>query len=257
MDDWHTRSCVEMDVVVGAEAEGARRATGDSGPMTTSRTTFTGWSGAADCNDGQVTMNGPRACTATFDSVPENTLAVTLSGAGTGTVTSAPSGISCGVDCSEPYTPGTVVRLTATPAAGSAFNSWSGNPDCSDGRVTMNGAVACTATFDQVLRTLTVSVVGTGNGTVTTNPTGIDCPSTDCTETYAQGTVVTLLAMPAAESTFAGWTGDADCGDGNVTMNGTRSCSATFDLIPPNTLAVTVTGTGSGTVTSSPAGIDS
>ncbi len=28
---------VEMDVVVGAEAEGARRATGDDGPMTTSR----------------------------------------------------------------------------------------------------------------------------------------------------------------------------------------------------------------------------
>ena len=30
---------VEIDVVVGAEAEGARRATGDSGPMTTSRAT--------------------------------------------------------------------------------------------------------------------------------------------------------------------------------------------------------------------------
>jgi transposase len=30
---------VEMDVVVGAEAEGARRATGNSGPMTTSRAT--------------------------------------------------------------------------------------------------------------------------------------------------------------------------------------------------------------------------
>jgi len=30
---------VEMDVVVGPEAEGARRATGDSGPMTTSRAT--------------------------------------------------------------------------------------------------------------------------------------------------------------------------------------------------------------------------
>ena len=28
-----------MDVVVGAEAEGARRATGDSGPMPTSRAT--------------------------------------------------------------------------------------------------------------------------------------------------------------------------------------------------------------------------
>jgi transposase len=32
-------AAVEMDVVVGAEAEGARRATGASGPMTTSRAT--------------------------------------------------------------------------------------------------------------------------------------------------------------------------------------------------------------------------
>ena len=218
--------------------------------------TFIRWGGDADCEDGRVTMNGQRRCTATFNVVPENTLAVTLSGAGTGTVTSNPPGISCGFDCSEPYSPGTVVRLTATADSGSTFVGWSGDPDCSDAQVTMDGVVACTATFDQIFRTLTVTVNGTGSGTVTASPPGISCPGSGCTKDYAQGTAVALIATPAGGSTFAGWSGAADCADGNVTMNGARACTATFDLIPPNTLAVTVTGTGSGTVTSNPAGID-
>ena len=41
------------------------------------------------------------------------------------------------------------------------------------------------------------------SGTITA--TGIKtCPG-DCTETYADGTALTLSANPAAGSTFAGW----------------------------------------------------
>ena len=40
------------------------------------------------------------------------TLTVAKAGTGTGTVTSSPAGISCGADCSEPYSSGTVVTLT-------------------------------------------------------------------------------------------------------------------------------------------------
>ncbi|MCI0469532.1 MAG: matrixin family metalloprotease, partial [Nitrospirae bacterium] len=50
------------------------------------------------------------------------TLTVSKSGTGSGTVSSSPSGISCGVDCSESYNSGTTVILTATPAAGSTFS---------------------------------------------------------------------------------------------------------------------------------------
>jgi hypothetical protein len=41
-----------------------------------------------------------------------------------------------------------VVTLTGTPDAGSVFAGYSGDADCSDGSVTMNMAVNCTASFE-------------------------------------------------------------------------------------------------------------
>src|SRR5262249_31175417 len=53
-------------------------------------------------------------------------LSITLGGNMMGTVTSSPPGIDCGADCSEQYTSGTMVTLTATPMTGSVFVGWSG-----------------------------------------------------------------------------------------------------------------------------------
>jgi Divergent InlB B-repeat domain len=53
-------------------------------------------------------------------------LAVVKIGAGSGTVTSMPAGISCGASCSDTYTAGTMVTLTASAAAGSSFVGWGG-----------------------------------------------------------------------------------------------------------------------------------
>jgi hypothetical protein len=76
---------------------------------------------------------------------------------------------------------------------------------------------------------LTVGKAGTGSGTVTSSPAGISCGS-DCTESYAGGTSVTLTASPAAGATFAGWSGaclgTATC---NVTMTAAQSVTATFN----------------------------
>jgi hypothetical protein len=62
---------------------------------------------------------------------------------------------------------------------------------------------------------------------VTSNPVGVSCGG-DCSESYPVNTAVTLTAAPGSGSTFSGWSGDADCSDGAVTLSASRSCTATF-----------------------------
>jgi hypothetical protein len=94
---------------------------------------------------------------------------------------------------------------------------------------------------------LNILRIGTGTGTVTSVDGGINC-GLDCDQVYDRGTVVTLTATPDTGSTFAGWSGDADCSDGSVTMDADKTCTATFTL-NQYTLTVTKSGTGTGTIT--------
>jgi hypothetical protein len=75
--------------------------------------------------------------------------------------------------------------------------------------------------------TLSVGKLGNGVGTVSSSPTGINC-GTDCSEIFTGGTAVTLTPIPSAGSSFTGWSGDADCSDGQVALTAVRSCFATF-----------------------------
>ena len=164
------------------------------------------------------------------------TLTVSKSGTGSGTVTSNPSGIDCGSDCSESFDQGTSVTLTATPASGSTFGGWSGDADCSDGVVTMDSNKTCTATFNpQVVGyTLTVVKSGTGSGTVTSSPAGINCGG-DCSETYSKVQKVKLTAKADANSTFAGWSGECSgTGSCQVTVDGSKTVTASFALKTPD-----------------------
>ncbi|MFO0753950.1 MAG: S-layer homology domain-containing protein [Thermodesulfovibrionales bacterium] len=70
--------------------------------------------------------------------VSQSTALLTVSTSGTGslTVTSSPSGISCGTDCTETYTADTAVTLTATAASGTTFTGWSGA--CENNSTTCN-----------------------------------------------------------------------------------------------------------------------
>jgi len=78
------------------------------------------------------------------------TLNVTKPGTGSGTVTSASEGISCGDDCAQSYTPGTSVTLSAVPAPGVAFTGWSGDGCLGTGScmVTMSSDMMVTANFE-------------------------------------------------------------------------------------------------------------
>jgi len=91
---------------------------------------------------------------------------------------------------------------------------------------------------------------GSGSGSVTSDPAGVDC-GPDCSETYVSGTVVTLMAAASEGSTFAGWSGcdtvsDTTC---TVTISEAKSVVATFTL-QRFTLEVTKNGIARGIVTS-------
>ncbi|MBI4824806.1 MAG: InlB B-repeat-containing protein [Nitrospirae bacterium] len=228
-------------------------------PMTGA--TFTGWSG--NCSGSGaciVTMNSDKVVYANFTQLQIPILTVTKNG--TGSITSNPAGINCGSDCSETYSSGTSVTLTATPATGFTFTGWSGSGCSGTGTCTlaMTSAKSVTATFSSISSSynLTVSKTGTGSGTVTSSPSGINCGS-DCSETYSSGTSVTLIAVPVTGSTFTGWSGSGCSGTGTCTVaiTSAKSVTATFTLSSSlYNLTVSKTGTGSGTVTSSPSGIN-
>ena len=76
-------------------------------------------------------------------------LKVVKTGAGSGTVTSDPSGINCGTRCGGLFADDTDVTLTAAASAGQSFTGWSGG-GCSgtdDCVVTMSDNVTVTAAF--------------------------------------------------------------------------------------------------------------
>jgi Divergent InlB B-repeat domain len=106
-----------------------------------------------------------------------------------------------------------------------------------------------------VRQALTVTETGSGRGTVTSSPAGINCGAT-CTFNYPYGTSVTLTAIPASGSTASlagpGCSGGRTC---TVAVNSATAITATFTL-GPSALTVRKTGSGTGTVTSSPAGIN-
>ena len=79
--------------------------------------------------------------------------------------------------------------------------------------------------------TLTVTIAGNGSGTFTGS--GISCPGT-CSQSYANGTVIRLLATPAPGSKFTGWNACAGTGTCGGALTASRTIVATFTAdVPP------------------------
>ena len=155
-------------------------------------------------------------------------LSVTPPASGTGSVTSTPPGIDCPTTCSAAFPQSTQVKLSAAPANNYFFDGWtgacSGTALCT---VSMTGTEKVSATFDPG-EVLTVSITGTGAGTVTSTPSGIGCP-TICSFTFPPNTPVTLSETPGSNDAFSSWagacTGSANC---SVTLDASMSITANF-----------------------------
>ncbi len=163
------------------------------------------------------------------------TLTMTRAGLGSGTVTSSPAGINCGATCIADFDAGTNVTLAAVAAAGSTFTGWSGEGCTGTGTCTVNVTQTRNVTATFMLYPLIVTKSGTGSGTVTSNPAGINCGAT-CNADFDAGTNVTLTAVATAGSTFTGWSGEGCSGTDTCVVSTTqaRYVTATFmHDIPP------------------------
>ncbi|HBG07986.1 MAG: hypothetical protein A2075_11030 [Geobacteraceae bacterium GWC2_58_44] len=82
-------------------------------------------------------------------------------------------------------------------------------------------------------QTLSVTLAGSGSGTVNSNPPGFHCASGTCSAVFTPGSQLELMATPSGSSIFQGWSGGcsgtANCG---VTLNADTSVTAVFDSMP-------------------------
>jgi hypothetical protein len=95
---------------------------------------------------------------------------------------------------------------------------------------------------------LTVNTAGTGEGTVTSSPAGIECPS-ECEAEFEEGEEVELTATPETGSVFTGWSGNCTgTGSCKVTMSEAKEVTATFEPTPEFPLEIEIEGLGEGEV---------
>ena len=183
-----------------------------------------------------------------LQAIQQNSLNVIKGGTGSGVVSSSPAGINCGLDCTEVYTGGTVVTLTASPDTSSSFSGWSGA--CSGTGtcvVTMDAAKSVTATF--TLRSYTITATAGSNGSIT--------PSGGVVVNHGASQSFTI--SPSANYTLGSVVVDGSS-VGAVTsysftnVIGAHTISASFNAIQQNSLNVIKGGTGSGVVSSEPGG---
>ncbi|CAM1362881.1 exported hypothetical protein [Tenacibaculum litopenaei] len=190
---------------------------------------FDGWSGAVTGTNAtvSVTMNADKTVTALFSKIQRS---LTIN-ATNGTVSSNPN------PTNGKYDHGTVVSLTATPAAGYQFDGWSGAATGTNATVsvTMDADKTVTALFSKIQRTLTINAT---NGTVSTNPNPTNGK-------YAHGTVVSLTATPAAGYQFDGWSGAATGTNAtvSVTMDADKTVTALFSKIQRSLIINATNGT--------------
>ena len=208
---------------------------------------FSGWVGAVTgtANPTTVTMDANKTVTANFVFDPEQyPVTVIREPEAGGSVSLNPA--------AGPYSAGTKVTLTATPAANYRFVEWEGalsgstNPES----FVMDEAKTVVARFEYAPSMVTVNVaaVPTGGGSIVMSPSG---------GSYVPGTEITLAAVPADGYRFHHWGGDLS-GITNplvLTVENDMIVQAVFmQLVSTAVLGVTADPPQGGYVTLDPAG---
>lgn len=197
-----------------------------------------GWGGAcsgASRTSCTVTVQQATAVTATF--APEGAgVVLRVSVSGMGSIASQPSGIDCGSTCQATFSPNTSVTLTAVPAQGQAFSGWGGAcagaaTSCT---VVMAEARAVSATFEPGGARTLVRASVTGSGRITSQPSGLDCPS-NCASAFSTSSTVAVTAVPSAGHAFAGWSGDCSGGAETCSLSLTQERSVIASFSPRST----------------------
>ncbi|MES2574815.1 MAG: carbohydrate-binding protein [Bacteroidota bacterium] len=172
--------------------------------------------------------------------VTNYTLTTTANPTAGGSITRSPNAVS--------FTAGTVVTLTATPASGYTFTSWSNGATTATTTVTINANTTITANFTTTTPTsytLTTTASPSAGGSISRSPNATS---------YTSGTVVTLTATPASGYTFVNWSNGATTATTTVTMNANTTITANFTTTTPTsyTLTTSASPTAGGSISRSP-----
>lgn len=269
-------------------------ANADAGDFYTSSNSFTPSSNPnskrydGTATNASMTAIGAAGATmqATFSiSTNEFGLNLSKSGTGGGTVSSNPGGIACGSICSANFANGTSVTLTASAASGSVFAGWSGACTGSAATcvVSMTQARNVTATFNLQAATISFAAAGynivenggsvvltvsrsSGAGTASVNyatsggtaTSGIDFQARSGTLSFAANELSKTISVPIQPDSVAEGSETFTVGlSAPVGANLGAISQSTVTIQDVSMLGLTVTriGTGSGLVTSAPAGI--
>jgi hypothetical protein len=210
-----------------------------------------------------------------FFTIPLACTSVTLqvqklgSGSTNSTITASPSAINCGSRCSDSFTPPFQVQVTAIPGANATFSSWAGECSGTATSTTISippdaaSLLSCSGTFDSTLRPpiTTLTITKTGTGTVISTPAGITCGS-GCTTSSAPFPPNSPVQLNAtfASGTVVTWGGDCaaagNSATATVTVNGSKSCTVSFDEINQMVQLTIQSYCGVGRIVSAPAGIN-
>jgi hypothetical protein len=140
-----------------------------------------------------------------------HTVTVAKAGSGTGTVTSSPTGVSCGTICAYDFIEGNTITLIAAANTDSDFSGWSGTYGCTGTETciinNITAAAGVTATFGIKATPpnyYEMTVSHAGNGTGTTSPAVGVHPE-------GEGTEVVITAIANENYLFYGWSGTCGC----------------------------------------------